>query len=351
MREKAAGQRDAVDTERSKGWKRRGQETRRQEAGRQETKRQGKREQGTGPIGRKEQDTGCQELSQEELKRLQLKSLEILRYFDGFCRRHKLRYFLCGGCCIGTIRHQGFIPWDDDIDLFMPRPDYERLRRIWAEKVDRDKDGRPRYVLCRSDKEHFLRSMLTAITDEQTTFIKERQADLDMCHGVRVEILPLDGCPKGRLKRKLQILWALTYQVFNLQEAPTSKGKVLEWIGRAMLALFPTQRLRYCMWRLAERRMMRYPFDESRYITELCSRYQYMVNEYPKEIFARPVFKEFEGEKFPIPAGYDRYLTMAFGDYRKLPPENERVAKHGAVVVDLENGYEEYRGSFGKGRQ
>lgn len=308
------------------------------------------RRQKTEKKGLKAQDLGCQELNREEMRKLQLKSLEILRYFDGFCRQHKLRYFLCGGCCIGTIRHQGFIPWDDDIDLFMPRPDYERLKRIWAEKVDKGEDGKSRYVLCRSDKDHFLRSMLTAIADERTTFIKERQADLDICHGVRVEILPLDGCPEGRLKRKLQILWALTYQVFNLQEAPTSKGRALEWIGRTMLAAFPTQRLRYCMWRLAERQMTRYPFDGSSHITELCSRYRYMVNRYPKAVFEKAVFKEFEGEKFPIPAGYHRYLTMAFGDYMELPPKKEQVAKHGAVLVDLENGYAQHRGAFGKGR-
>ena len=297
------------------------------------------------------QEKAAGQMSREELRALQLKSLEILRDFDCFCRRYKLRYFLCGGCCIGTVRHGGFIPWDDDIDLFMPRPDYERLKKIWERNVDRDGEGRARYVLCRSDRDHFLRSMLTAIVDERTTFIKERQADLDICHGVRLEILPLDGCPKGRLKRRIQILWALTYQVFNLQEAPTSKGKLLEWTGRVMLALLPTQRLRYCMWRLAEEQMSRYPFDQCSHITELCSRYQYMVNEYPKEVFEKAVFKEFEGERFPIPAGYHRYLTMAFGDYMTLPPENEQVAKHEAVVVDLERGYAQYPEAFGRGQR
>ena len=91
--------------------------------------------------------------------------------------------------------------------------------------------------------------------------------------------------------------------------------------------------------------MTRYPFDRSSHITELCSRYQYMVNEYPRKIFEKAVFKTFEGERFPIPAGYDRYLTMAFGDYMELPPEKEQVAKHGALVVDLEKGFEAYRGS------
>lgn len=281
------------------------------------------------------------ETSREEIRALQMKSLEILKAFDRFCRKHKLRYFLCGGCCIGTIRHHGFIPWDDDIDVFMPRPDYERLRRLWQKKMDGTQ-----YALCRSGPDCYLRSMLTAISDEKTTFIKERQADLDICHGVRLEILPLDGCPDNRILRKLQILCALIFQIFNLQEPPTSKGKALEWIGRAMLFLVPTQKGRFRVWRLAEKLMSRYSFDKCRLTTELCSRYQYMVNEYPAWVFEKAVFKEFEGKKFPIPLGYDTYLTMAFGDYMELPPAEKQVPKHDAVFVDLENGYGKYKGIY-----
>ena len=281
------------------------------------------------------------ETSREEIRALKLKSLELLKVFDKFCRRHKLRYFLCGGCCIGTIRHQGFIPWDDDVDVFMPRPDYERLRKLWKQEMDEHQ-----YALCRSGPGVFLRSMLTAISDEETTFIKERQADLDIHHGVRLEILPLDGCPNNPVLRRLQILCALIFQVFNLQEAPTSKGKALEWAGKAMLALFPGQKARYRIWRLMEKLMSRYSFDRCTKTTELCSRYQYMVNEYPHWVFEKAVFKPFEGQKFPIPLGYDTYLTMAFGDYMELPPESAQIPKHDAVFVDLDHSYKNYRGVY-----
>lgn len=264
-----------------------------------------------------------------------------MKVFDKFCRRHKLRYFLCGGCCIGTIRHQGFIPWDDDVDVFMPRPDYERLRKLWKQEMDEHQ-----YALCRSGPGVFLRSMLTAISDEETTFIKERQADLDIHHGVRLEILPLDGCPNNPVLRRLQILCALIFQVFNLQEAPTSKGKALEWAGKAMLALFPGQKARYRIWRLMEKLMSRYSFDRCTKTTELCSRYQYMVNEYPHWVFEKAVFKPFEGQKFPIPLGYDTYLTMAFGEYMELPPESAQIPKHDAVFVDLDHSYKNYRGVY-----
>lgn len=280
-------------------------------------------------------------LSPQELRAIQEKSLEILVYFKDFCQKHGLLFYFCGGCCIGAIRHKGFIPWDDDIDVFMPRKDYERLAQLWPKEAD------PQYAYCRSDKGHYLRSLLSAISDENTTFIKERQQDLDISHGIRLEILPLDGCPESRFARKRQILWALIYSMFNNNEAPTSKGKAAYLLGRFLLALAPTQGMRYRVWRLAEKRMSRWPITpETKHITELCARYQYMVNDYPAEAFAAAKWVEFEGLSMPVPVGYDTYLRMAFGDYMQLPPEEERIPKHEAVLVDTEHSYRQYKGTY-----
>jgi LPS biosynthesis protein len=276
-----------------------------------------------------------------DLKKLQQKCLEITLVFKEFCERHGLLFYLCGGGCIGAVRHKGFVPWDDDLDVFMPREDYEKMCRLWVEEMDQDK-----YRLSRTGPENFERSQLTAITDEDTTFIKERQMDLDTAHGVRLEVLPLDGCPSGRLRRKLQLFWGLVYQIYINQEPPTSKGKLLEWAGRIMLALRPGWRRRYRTAMFAERRMTKYPIAECSHITELCVRFNYMVNEYPKEIFASAVYKEFEGELLPVPAGYDAYLRMAFGDYMQMPPEESQIPSHDAVCIDLENSYKVYRGIY-----
>lgn len=280
-------------------------------------------------------------LTQEELRAIQEKSLEILIYFKDFCQKHGLLFYFCGGCCIGAIRHKGFVPWDDDIDVFMPRKDYERLAELWPREAD------PRFVYCRSGKEQYFRSLLTAISDETTTFIKERQKDLDIPHGIRLEVLPLDGCPESRFARKMQIIWALLYSMFNNNEAPTSKGKGAYVVGRILLKLTPTQKMRYRVWRFAEKRMSRYPITENtRHITELCARYQYMVNEYPAEAFASAKWVEFEGMEMPIPVGYDTYLRMAFGEYMELPPPEEQVPKHEAVLIDTQRSYHEAKGKY-----
>ena len=97
---------------------------------------------------------------------------------------------------------------------------------------------------------------------------------------------------------------------------------------------------------LAKRQMTKYSFSECDYITELCSRYQYMVNEYPKEIFENATYMDFEGVSLPLPKGYDTYLKMAFGDYMQLPPKEEQNPKHDATVIDLNNSYKVYKGKY-----
>ena len=89
-------------------------------------------------------------LSDETIRRLQLKELETLVYFKQFCDEHGLTFFFCGGCCIGSLRNKGFIPWDDDIDVFMPRGDYERLPELWK-KYSKD----PRFLCLKTDDEIF----------------------------------------------------------------------------------------------------------------------------------------------------------------------------------------------------
>jgi hypothetical protein len=80
-------------------------------------------------------------------KEIQEKELSMLLYFKEFCDKHNLRFYLCGGGLIGAIRHNGFIPWDDDLDLFMPRPDYEKLAELWPKYADTE-----RYTYCRTDR-------------------------------------------------------------------------------------------------------------------------------------------------------------------------------------------------------
>ena len=277
-------------------------------------------------------------LDRELLRQLQKKGLDLLLYFKDICDRNGLLFYFCGGCCIGALRHGGFIPWDDDVDVFMPREDYEKLVRIWNEAADTS-----RYSYQRSSETVNTRNLFATVHDNSTTFIKTYQADMDINHGLSIDILPLDGCPASGLKRKMQKLWALTYSLFLIQKPPTNHGKAVQWLGKILLGLVPSKRLRYKIWSAAERRMTKYPISQCEYITELCSGPHYMQNRYPADCFAAAVYREFEGHMLPLPQGYDTYLKIAFGDYMTPPPPEKQAAHHDVSFVDLDHSYLDYK--------
>lgn len=277
------------------------------------------------------------EISQEETRKLQRAGLEMAKYFDSLCRENRLTYFLCGGCCIGAVRNQGFIPWDDDVDVFMPREDYERLKAIWKDS--------PKYSIQYETENVRTANQFATIHDNETTFIETYKKDLDINHGVKLDILPLDGCPQG-YKRRLQKLWALAYALFVVGKAPENHGKVVYALGKLLLSIVPSQRIRNKIWRLSERRMSRYPISSCQYITELCSGVRYMGLDYPAEAFSEQKYVPFEDTFLPIPIGYDTYLSMAYGDYLTPPPPSQRTCHHEYEYLDLERSYRIYKGKY-----
>ena len=201
---------------------------------------------------------------------LQAKCLEMAEYFVQFCKENDLLCYLCGGGAIGTLRHKGFIPWDDDLDFFMPRKDYEKLAQLWPQKAD------SRYQLSKSNENYIDRNLFITIRDTQTTCIKPYQQDLDIPHGLALDVLPLDYYPANGLSRKKQVIAALVYSLFCAQTIPEKHGGIMKWGSQALLALVPSKKLRYKIWKKAEAEMTKYTKEESDGITELCSGPYYM---------------------------------------------------------------------------
>ncbi len=279
-----------------------------------------------------------QEYDQALLKRVQKVDLEMAKYFVRFCQENGLLCYFCGGGCIGAVRHHGFIPWDDDLDFFMPRKDYERLKTLWKD------DGR--YALRYPTAENQDHNMFMTVRDRQTTMIKPTQQDLDIVHGIALDVFPLDGYPNSALQRAAQVFWGLTYQLFCAQVVPENHGRLVTAFGKLLLAIVRRPAARYRIWKHAEARMSRYPISQCEAITEICAGPHYMRNRYPKEIFADALFLDFEDTKMPVPVGYDRYLRIAFGDYMQLPPREKQVPAHDAVLLDPDHPYTQYKGRY-----
>ena len=281
-------------------------------------------------------------LSKEELREVQLKSLELFKYFKEVCEKENLTTYFCGGCCIGTIRHKGFIPWDDDVDVFMPRDDYEKLVKIWDKYT---MDGK--YPIHRTGfDDGYEKNIFSVITDRDTTFIKTERAIYDIDHGIALDVIPLDGAPESKFKQRIQTFWALVYSLYCANEAPVNHGKLVTAVGKIGLAIIPGKKLKMKVWKCAERHMTKYKIKDSKYIRELCSGPRYMMNVFPKEIFDHAIYKEFEGEQMPIPVGYDEYLRIVFGDYMQMPPADKQNPHHYVEYCDMHNGYEKYRGVY-----
>lgn len=282
-------------------------------------------------------------MPKEEFRRLQMIELKMLLYFDDFCKQHNLRYYMAGGTLIGAIRHQGFIPWDEDIDVHMPRPDYDRLPSLWKEFANTQK-----YTLCVTDKEKNFRHHVYAISDNETTLIEERTVNDDIPQGVRMDILPYDGVPGNRLKAAIQFFWAIVFSIYNVQRLPENQGgRLMRLCVGLALKLVRKPETRYKIWAYAQKKMSQYDFDGScPWVRELASPLRSMKFKYPRKDFDVPVYFVFEKHSIPAHHYYKQYLDNVYPGYMELPPEDKRTQKTKAVFIDLDTGYEAYKGIY-----
>ncbi len=272
---------------------------------------------------------------------LQTKMLEILKEFIRVCETCGLTYFACGGTCIGALRHNGFIPWDDDLDVFMPRPDYEKLWHM------RDRFQTGKYKLCRTTREKNYHHRVQQLVDLNTTFINRRSVDEDIEHGVYIDIIPIDACAPTTLGSLFQRFQAMLFSVYNVQCLPEFHGgKIFKFAVSSALSLVPWKDLRYRIWSHCEKKMTQFDWTNAAQAVELAASFKVLRNPYPREWFEKGKKHKFEDIEINLPAGVNEYLKQVFGNYMCLPPESERHPRHNTVKIDLHTGYEAYRGKY-----
>ena len=267
-----------------------------------------------------------------EQKELQVAQLNILKEIDKVCGKHNLTYWLAFGTAIGAVRHSGFIPWDDDIDLFMMAEDLEKL-----EKLQRFFPSNIFVQSRRTDPEYGL--MITRVRDSNTTLIENTEIDRDINHGVFVDIYPVYNSPAERKEHEKFYRNSLIARLLLYGKAPETHGAIMKIGSKIILGLTPKGVRKKQVERIYKK-MRNQP--ETGYLTYAYGNTGKMI--FPKEYFYPVVRVDFEDMKAPIPKNNDKLLTQIYGDYMKLPPVEKQVVHHDYRKVDCEHSYLMYKG-------
>lgn len=267
---------------------------------------------------------------------MKLIELNILIDVANFCEEHKLRYYLCGGTLLGAIRHKGFIPWDDDIDIIMPRPDYIKFLNEYNKRES------PYRVNSMINHKNWY-STYADIEDTRTVKINGNFNNSGK-HGINIDLFPMDGSPDDEGKRKrfwlinniltrIATLSALRFTVskyYEDRDVSFSGFRVIARTGIKFLGI-PIAKV-ICHFfdlnQIVTHRAMKYDIDTSEYIG-VSTFPHYGYKECVKGASFLKVKKRiFEGIYFNTPDNYDEYLRNLYGEYMKLPPKDKQVSHH-----------------------
>lgn len=271
------------------------------------------------------------------LKDIQRKILYIMQYIDSLCRKNGITYYIMGGTALGAVRHGGFIPWDDDLDIFMTPGEYARFKTVFQS----DKNSQFVIQEWRTTPDYL---EYAKVRMNGTTFIESVFKDrTDMHHGIYVDIMILHKAPNRRFtQRKLYFMskYVVLYGLSQRNWQPKSKAQK---VALKTLRFLPNRFLsKWCY-----KNIYQYDFLEENF------RYCYWITKasfqqglFDKSFFQNPVDIPFEDTRLLGSEKIEQYLTYRYGDYRKLPSaEQQKMAVH-AMVFDTERDYSEYIGKI-----
>ncbi len=255
--------------------------------------------------------------------------LVILREFDRVCKVLDIPYVLFAGTMLGAVRHGGFIPWDDDLDIMMLRADYDRFLAEAEQVLDREK-----FYLQKEFSEHWPMFFSKLRLNGTTCLEKYHPKDLQSHQGIYMDIFPCDNGAKSGVGRKVQFLASkvvIAKSLYNRGYETDSKKKKIFMTLCRLLPLKPFWWLTKCGDKKSD---MVHSF--------LGGASDFAKNVYPKAYFTQRTDMTFENGRYPVSAHYDELLCQLYSEYMKLPPEDQRAIKQHAILVDLENSYEMY---------
>ena len=283
-----------------------------------------------------QEEERCGFLVTEKRKKVWAVGLELLERFGEVCKKHGLTYFVYYGTLLGAVRHQGFIPWDDDIDVVMFRDDYERLQEIAPQEFIEPYFFQNAYTDCRVWP-------FSKIRDSRTTAIEHNLSYLrDFHHGIFIDICPLDSVSDGinqdfsMIEEIRKLLWCIVTDENQVLQKLSEGGQFLLEPDFILDLLHMDVRMRFKVFEdfntahFGETSQVNYIIEEM-----MGTPYQ-SVN---IDCFCETIYVPFENIQVPVPAGYDKILTRSYGDYRQLIRGG---SAHEGMILEPESPYKEY---------
>ena len=264
---------------------------------------------------------------------LQNKILEIAVYIEQFCTEHGIDYCLMGGSALGAKRHGGFIPWDDDLDIFMTPDNYEKFRAKFLEFGDRDKFYLQEYGRT---KKGFV--TVPKLRMNNTTYVEELTKDWKIHQGIFVDIFILHNCPNNKVKQLWQCFWAKCAVVKGMSMRGYNRQKGLRKFLLCISKIFPKK----LMVDFALKQVYRFRNEQSDYYCNFLGKAVYKKGLYKKAWFKETEHADFEKVQLRVPCGLHDFLTERFGNYM-IPPSEDRIKwEQHAWKWDTEKDFSEY---------
>lgn len=265
---------------------------------------------------------------------LQQLEFEMLKEVLRICRLLDIRYYLICGSALGAVKYNGFIPWDDDIDVGMMRKDYDRFLKEAPDLL-------PGHLFLQNNSSDPAYPMIfSKLRDSRTTFIENSIRTLNINHGVYIDIFPLDLYPTGKAEQRMFEIkkWIYTHLLATVYDTKRSlPGEVIRRFNRliGVHRRIPSIVKRY------ESLLSRYQDTDSSIVCNH-GNWQGKLEYAPLEQYGSGSKAFFEGLEVTVPEKYDAYLTRKYGDWRSDPPEEEKFGHHLSRLVDLEHPYTDY---------
>lgn len=265
----------------------------------------------------------------------------ILQEFDRVCKENDIVYYLAFGTLLGAVRHNGFIPWDDDVDVFVPYKDYVKIQNlpksVWSDP----------YFLQTSVTDPGYTKCYMKLRNSDTTLIVDDVEDCDINHGVDIDIYPIINLADNITQRNLQYKRTMLYMLLQVNKPPKNHGKLFYYSGKFLLLLLPS----FVKNKLKEYFLIeitKYDNEETNSSYVVCGNVEIMKQVLDNEWFKGVVYQRFENAYFPIPVGAHKWLTDRYGtNYMDLPPkEMQGIKLQHLVMVDLNNSYKTYKGIY-----